>query len=48
MLYVDPAAGSIMLQVALAAVLGGMLTVRRWWSSVRSTIESTVKRMRVR
>ena len=42
MLYVDPAAGSIMLQVALAAVLGGM------WSSVRSTIESTVKRMRVR
>lgn len=48
MLYVDPAAGSIVLQVALAAVLGGMLTVKRWWSTVRSTIESTVKRMRVR
>ena len=48
MLYVDPAAGSIVLQVAFAAVLGGALTVKRWWSTVRSAIESTVKRMRVR
>jgi hypothetical protein len=48
MLYVDPAAGSIVLQVALAAVLGGMLTAKRWWNTVRATIESTVKRMRVR
>jgi hypothetical protein len=48
MLYVDPAAGSIVLQVAFAAVLGGILTVKRWWSTVRSAIETTVKRMRER
>jgi hypothetical protein len=47
MLYVDPAAGSIVLQVAFAAVLGGVVTVRRWWSTLRSAIETTVKRMRV-
>ena len=46
--YVDPAAGSIVLQVAFAAVLGGVLTVRRWWATVRGAIETTVKRMRVR
>ncbi len=48
MLYVDPAAGSILLQVAFAAVLGGVLTVKRWWTTVRDAIETTVKRMRVR
>jgi hypothetical protein len=48
MLYVDPAAGSIVLQVAFAAVLGGVLTVKRWWSTHRGTIETTVRRMRSR
>ena len=48
MLYVDPAAGSILLQVAFAAVLGGVLTAKRWWATVRGAIETTVKRIRVR
>lgn len=30
MLYVDPGAGSILLQVASAAVLGGLLVTKRW------------------
>jgi hypothetical protein len=46
MLYVDPAAGSIVLQVAVAAVVGGALTARRWWASLKQKLGSAAKRIR--
>lgn len=48
MLYVDPAAGSIVLQVAFAAIVGGALTARRWWAAVRGALAAAVKRVRAR
>jgi hypothetical protein len=48
MLYVDPSAGSIMLQVAFAAIVGGALTVKRWWGSVSQRLRSAVSRLRAR
>jgi hypothetical protein len=46
MLYVDPSAGSVLLQVAFAAVVGGALTVKRWWASVASFFRSGMRRVR--
>jgi hypothetical protein len=48
MLYVDPAAGSILLQVAFAAVVGGALTAKRWWTTVREAVGAALKRVRAR
>lgn len=48
MLYVDPSAGSILLQVAFAAFVGGALTVKRWWGSVTLLIRSGMNRLRSR
>jgi hypothetical protein len=48
MLYVDPAAGSIVLQVAFAAIIGGALTAKRWWATVKGAVGTAVKRMRPR
>lgn len=48
MLYVDPAAGSIVLQVAIAAVVGGVLTAKRWWASVKQRLGTAAKRIRAR
>lgn len=48
MLYVDPAAGSIVLQVAFAAIIGGALTAKRWWASVKERLGTTAKRIRGR
>jgi hypothetical protein len=48
MLYVDPAAGSIMLQVAFAAIVGGAVTAKRWWGTVTRGLSAAVKRMRPR
>jgi hypothetical protein len=48
MLYVDPAAGSIVLQVAFAAIVGGALTARRWWGTAKAAVGSAMKRMRLR
>jgi hypothetical protein len=45
MLYVDPSAGSIFLQVAFAAVVGGALTVKRWWGSFTLFIRSGMNRL---
>jgi hypothetical protein len=39
-LYVDPTAGSIILQVAFAAVLGGALTVRQWWGTLMRAVRA--------
>ena len=48
MLYVDPAAGSIVLQVAVAAIVGGALTAKRWWASVKQRLGAAAKRIRAR
>jgi hypothetical protein len=48
MLYVDPAAGSIILQVTFAALLGGALTAKRWWGSVREAVRTRLNRLRPR
>jgi hypothetical protein len=45
-LYVDPSAGSMILQVAFAALLGAGLTVRRWWGNVSRIIKSGLGRFR--
>jgi len=48
MLYVDPAAGSIVLQVAFAAIVGGALTAKRWWATAKQKLETAAKRIRSR
>jgi hypothetical protein len=48
MLYVDPAAGSIALQVAFAALVGGAITAKRWWGAVKRGLGAAVKRVRAR
>jgi hypothetical protein len=48
MLYVDPAAGSIVLQVAFAAIVGGALTVKRWWAAAKQLVGTASKRLRPR
>jgi len=47
-LYVDPSAGSILLQVAFAAIVSGVLTVKRWWGSLSQRLRSAVSRLRPR
>ncbi|MGH9892004.1 MAG: hypothetical protein ACREA0_08490 [bacterium] len=46
MLYVDPAAGSIILQVAFAALLGGALTAKRWWGTLKQAVRTRMNRFR--
>ena len=48
MLYVDPSAGSVLLQITFAAILGGALTVKRWWSSLARVVRSGIRRLRPR
>lgn len=30
--YIDPSAGSMVIQVVAGIILGGLLTIRRWWT----------------
>jgi hypothetical protein len=46
MLYVDPSAGSMMLQVAAAAFFTGALTVKRWWGSAAGAMRRVLARFR--
>lgn len=48
MLYVDPAAGSIILQVLFATILGGALTAKRWWGTLTRGIQAGLNRFRPR
>jgi hypothetical protein len=48
MLYVDPAAGSIVLQVAFAAIVGGALTAKRLGTTVKAAMGTVLKRLRER
>jgi hypothetical protein len=44
MLYVDPAAGSIVLQIVFAMVAGGALTARRWWGGFKNRLRRMLHR----
>jgi hypothetical protein len=46
MLYTDPGTGSILLQVALAAVAAAALFVRRWWAALNGSIRRGISRFR--
>lgn len=48
MFYVDPSAGSMILQVAFAAVVGGALTAKRWWGSLTRAVRGRLDRFRSR
>ena len=47
-MYLDPQAGSFVFQVAVAAVLGGALTVRRWWAGAADLLRGMLARRRER
>jgi hypothetical protein len=46
MLYVDPGAGSIALQLALAALVTGAYAIKRWWTSITSVLQRGISRFR--
>jgi hypothetical protein len=48
MAYIDPSAGSMILQVLFAAVVGGALTAKRWWGSVTRSVRGGLNRLRSR
>lgn len=48
MLYVDPSAGSIVLQVALAAIVGGAVTAKRWLGAVKRGVHAAARRLGIR
>jgi hypothetical protein len=46
MMYIDPSAGSIILQVLAAGVVGGALTAKRWWGALKDRARSAMSRLR--
>ncbi|MCI0410666.1 MAG: hypothetical protein L0191_19260 [Acidobacteria bacterium] len=44
--YVDPGAGSIILQVLAAGVLGSLFVMKRWWATVASKVRAGLDRLR--
>jgi hypothetical protein len=46
MLYLDPGSGSIVLQVALAAVVAAGIFVKRWWTTLISTLRHALTSFR--
>jgi hypothetical protein len=46
MLYVDPSAGSLALQVAAAALFTGVITVKRWWATAAGAARRALARLR--
>jgi hypothetical protein len=44
--YVDPAAGSLAVQVAFGIVLGGFMALRRWRAACGQAIKSMWSRIR--
>ena len=47
-MYVDPAAGSIVLQVVFAAIVGGAVTAKRWWGTLVRSLSAAVRQIRPR
>jgi hypothetical protein len=46
MLYTDPGTGSIVLQVAFAALAASAIFVRRWWATLSARIRRGFNRFR--
>jgi hypothetical protein len=46
--YVDPAAGSLAIQIAAAVILGGLVTARRWWISIGDAAKQIWRKIRPR
>jgi hypothetical protein len=46
--YIDPSAGSLVIQVAAGVILGGLLTVRGWWTRVGDTLKLVWHKVRRR
>jgi hypothetical protein len=46
MLYVDPSAGSLVVQVAAAALFTGVITVKRWWGAASGAARRALARLR--
>jgi hypothetical protein len=46
MLYTDPGIGSIVIQVAFAALAAGALFVRRWWAALAAIVRRSLGRLR--
>jgi hypothetical protein len=44
--YVDPGAGSIVLQVLAAGVLGSLFVVKGWWAAVAGKVRAGLDRLR--
>jgi hypothetical protein len=43
--YIDPVAGSVILQAVAAAFLAGAYTLRRSWSQVRTVVGGLIRRV---
>ena len=42
--YLDPGSGSLILQVILAAILGGFLLLRTYWTKLKDGVRSLFNR----
>jgi hypothetical protein len=43
--YVDPGSGSFLLQMVIAAVLGGLITLRGYWSRIKEFLTRRRKKV---
>lgn len=41
--YLDPGTGSYILQIALAAIFGGLLAIKLFWSRIKNFLKSKFK-----
>ncbi len=42
--YLDPGTGSFLIQMAVAALLGSLLTIKLWWHNLKSFIGNLFSR----
>jgi hypothetical protein len=40
-MYLDPSSGSFILQVLIAGLLGGLLTIKLFWGRIKSIVRGT-------
>jgi hypothetical protein len=44
MAYLDPGSGSFILQLLIAAILGGLIAVRAYWGKVKNFLRGIISR----